>query len=487
MASTVISALPAADCVGRIIGERFPLLERLGGTGQSSVFLTQLHGYPPRKAAIKLIPANVADADTRIARWQETSALSHPHLIQLFHAGRCNLDGVDLLYVVTECADELLSEVLRERPLSPGETREMLEPILEALTFLGGRNLVHGHLKPSNIMVVEDSLKLSSDRLHAAGEPGSTSAWSGKYSAPEAALETRSPAGDMWSLGVVVVEALTRNRPRWDRFAGGEPAVPSSIPPPFFELAWESLQVDPSRRLTLDGARRLLGTPAPSQPAQALAPTPPPPEPSALVRARLAGLALVFVIAAGGFGWLRASHHRPSAPSVAASVPPAAAVPSPVSGARTPTPPPARKPAASAPPARTLPPAQPVPVVHAPSPAPAAAAPSGPGSQAPSGPAVRGAVLTQTTPDIPQRILDTVHGHLYVRVGVQVDAAGKVTGANLDEPGPSRYFANQALKTAQSWTFTPAAIAGRPVASQWTLLFRFDQEGASVTPAETSP
>ena len=164
-------ALPGADSVGRLIDGRFALLRWLGGTESSSVFLTEIGDEPKRKAAIKFIPADPADAEASIAQWEADKALSHPHLIGLLDHGRAELDGEDLLFSVTEYADEVLSEILPERPLTPAETREMLGPVLDALTFLHGRDLVHGDLKPSNIMVVDDQLKLSADRLRVAGGP----------------------------------------------------------------------------------------------------------------------------------------------------------------------------------------------------------------------------------------------------------------------------------------------------------------------------
>ena len=185
----------------------------------SGVFLTELEGDPAQKAVIKLSPANAADAEARIAQWATSRTLSHPHLMRLFCAGRCEMDGAELIYMVTEYANEILSEILRERPLTPGETRRMLDPVLEVLSWLHRQGLVHGHLRPSKIMVVGDRLKLSVDRLHAAGEH--VSAWSGIYDAPEVALETMSPAADVWSLGVVLVETLTQAPPLWDRSGGG--------------------------------------------------------------------------------------------------------------------------------------------------------------------------------------------------------------------------------------------------------------------------
>jgi TonB family protein len=70
---------------------------------------------------------------------------------------------------------------------------------------------------------------------------------------------------------------------------------------------------------------------------------------------------------------------------------------------------------------------------------------------------------------------------------VQVDAQGEVGEAALDSPGPSQYFANQALTATRRWKFTPAERGGHAVASQWMLTFRFGEEGATVTAAETAP
>ena len=69
---------------------------------------------------------------------------------------------------------------------------------------------------------------------------------------------------------------------------------------------------------------------------------------------------------------------------------------------------------------------------------------------------VKGVVANQVIPDVPQHILDDVEGHIQVRVAVQVDAEGKVGEATLDSPGPSQYFANQALKAARGWEFKNA-------------------------------
>ena len=69
-----------------------------------------------------------------------------------------------------EYAEQTLSQILARRALTPDEVREMLLPTLNALAFLHGKSLVQGQLKPSNILAVDDQLKLASDTVRPAGE-----------------------------------------------------------------------------------------------------------------------------------------------------------------------------------------------------------------------------------------------------------------------------------------------------------------------------
>ncbi len=195
-----------------------------------------------------------------IARWDIARTLSHPHLMPLFHAGRCEFEGEDLLYVVTEYANELLSQILPERPLSPEEAREMLGPVLGALSYLHERSLTHGHLRPTNIMVVNDQLKLSPDF-------GWRSRTRNIYDPPEAGIGSPAPTADIWSLGVLLVEALTQQLPVLDRWQGGEPEIPAAVPEPFFTICRECLRIDPERRCTLAGIKARLKLPRAAEPA----------------------------------------------------------------------------------------------------------------------------------------------------------------------------------------------------------------------------
>jgi TonB family protein len=76
-------------------------------------------------------------------------------------------------------------------------------------------------------------------------------------------------------------------------------------------------------------------------------------------------------------------------------------------------------------------------------------------------------------PEVSQRSRNTITGTVKVGVRVQVDVSGKVTEATLTSPGPSKYFADLALKSAKEWKFAPAEVDGKPVSSAWSLQFRF--------------
>jgi TonB family protein len=473
-----------SDWVGRVVDGHFTLQRWLGSASRSGVFLTQLED-PPRNAAIKLIPADAADADFLLAQWKVAADLSHPHLLRLFHAGRCRQDGHDLLYAVTEYSEEILGEILPARPLTPPEVREMLAPVLSALSWLHEQGLVHGGLKPSNLMVVDEKVKLSVDRVQPAGMRGSTSPSSDIHVAPDTA-ESVSPAADVWSLGVLIVEALTQHPPQRDGTRAADPLVPASVPDPFATIARECLRIYPARRCSLSEIRSHIAPAEPpiSQNFDAVGTTP------AQSKAGERGIA------------------------PAAAPPPSAQQNSPVIPARPPGAAPLNPPVPSAPKAARPPlsqnetvfataaliliagiaamtflvpsqkPSPPTAASHSSAPAPVPAAPS---SGAVTGPTASGAVLHRVLPDVPRDASNTIRGHIQVGVRVQVDANGNVSHAEFDPQGPSRYFANLALDAARNWKFQPAQVNGRAVPSTWLLQFEFARNGTDVTPRQTLP
>ncbi|MGA2219856.1 MAG: TonB family protein [Terracidiphilus sp.] len=475
-----------ADWTGRVLDGRFTLLQWLGASDSGGVFLAELHGLAWNRGDIELVPADAADAEARKVCWELAAALSHPHLIQLIETGRCQLDGVALLYAVTEHSDEVLAQVLLERPLTLNEIGEMLGPVLEALSYLHDYGFVHGHLRPSNIMAVDDRLKLSSNRVLAIGRHAGHSSVAAVYDAPEIANAPVTPAADIWSLGVTLIEVFTQH-PVWDKSPQGEPIVPPSIPQPFYTIAQECLRSDPARRCTLNDIKARLQ------------PEPPPPAPVSEVREQeetrkptpakrkgpllIAAVLFLIAFAATFFVW---SRHSQSPAATRESEPAIPAPPPESQAASTPAPNSVENKGAVA--ERVLPEAPPAatresePAIPAPPPESSAAS-----NPAPDGVENKGAVAERVLPEVPPSALNTIHGQFKLAILVAVDPQGNVSNAEIDSQGPSRYFANLALQAAQKWKFKAPIVGGKPIESEWILQFRFTREATDVTPVRTSP
>ena len=80
-----------------------------------------------------------------------------------------------------------------------------------------------------------------------------------------------------------------------------------------------------------------------------------------------------------------------------------------------------------------------------------------------------GSVTERALPTVSQGARNTIQGRIRVAVRVSVDTTGNVSEAKLTSPGPSKYFANQALQSARRWKFKPPQVDGQPTASAWLL------------------
>jgi TonB family protein len=241
---------------GRTVDGRFALLERLGGAADCGVFLTLRQG---QKAVIKLIRAEGADADLCLLQWELAKTLSHPHLAQVFETGHFSLDSLGMVYVVTEYGDELLSQILEVRVLEERETREILEPVLDALSYLHEKGFVHGHLKPSNIVRAGGTVKLAGDNFISCGAVQKRLQSVGSYDAPEVLTGKVTPAVDTWSVGMTLAEMVTGSLPVWDRSSDIEPFVSEPVPRPYLDVVFASLRLDPRQRCRIRDMKAYLG------------------------------------------------------------------------------------------------------------------------------------------------------------------------------------------------------------------------------------
>ena len=278
---------------GRTIDGKFALLDWRGGNpDQSGVFVTLRLGA--LRAAIKLV--RTENPEAWLSQWEMARRLAHPNLMPIFETGQCALDGINMVYLVTECAERVLSQFIHDRPLKPHEASNIVYPVVDALSYLHAKGFVHGHVKPSNILVSGSELKLSTDSFLAAAAVPTRLTGSGPNDAPEIASGRIEAAADVWALGATLVEALTQHPIHWDPAGNNPPEIPPALPLPFFEIVPECLRLDPAARCTLADIKARITQPPPPAPlptpeelvARATRPTtpqptqapPPPPPPS---------------------------------------------------------------------------------------------------------------------------------------------------------------------------------------------------------------
>jgi len=458
---------------GQVVQGKFRLEQYLGGSDRAAVFLSVGPQPDAQKVAIKLVLASPANADAQLLRWKQAANLSNPHLMRVLEFGRCDLKGANLLYLATEYAEESLAQILPQRALTGSEAQEMLRPVLDVLAYLHRAGFVHGHLRPSNVQVVNDQLKLSSDGIVKINEP-SGRAKRDCYDPPETATMMTSPAGDVWSVGMLLAEVLTQQLPSIsssaiDTSPQGDPAVSASIPEPFQEIVRNCLRVDPRRRWTVE---RIAACVQSGLPATSTGTVPVPREPSAK-RGFLILIAAVIVIVALVAGIeMRSSHHESSsdAPVQTSSEAQTPQMPSQQSPPQAEE---ARQPVSAPAPVRSSP---------KPKPKPSDRVPSRPDSST-----LTSGIIRQVMPEPSQRARNTVHGKVRVSVRVAVDPAGNVTDVTFISHGPSEYFARLAHDAAQQWKFAPAQMNGQNIISEWVLKFAFGRKGTEVSPSRAVP
>jgi serine/threonine protein kinase len=460
----------------QVVNGLFPLRRFLAKSDHSVVFLTDCKARNLSKAAIKIVPADPAEAELQLAHFSRFATLSHPHLVRILDTGRCNLGGHPFLFIVMEYAEQTLAQILHHRPLTLEEVQEMLVPTLSALGFLHRKNLVQSQLKPSNFLVVNDQLKLASDTVRPVGESSTSFAKASLYDAPEAKKGPLNAASDVWGLGISVVEALTQRPPR----AGDEfdiATLPADLPLEFVDAIGRCLDPDPGRRPTIPQLEAQF-KPAPPTNAASTSPpadiaSPPPADIASPPPANLASPPPVNIASPPAANiaippsatlesrprTLRERPHkaRMLVPAIAVSAIVLVAI---WAGMHRSQNHPNVAPPASRSEQTTLPPAS----------SPLAASPNQ------ATPTSAASVLHQEIPVVSRSARESIHGEIKVAVLVTVDHSGKVISETLQTHGSSKYFTRLATEAAKDWRFAPT---DSQASRQWLLRFEFSRSGAA--------
>jgi serine/threonine-protein kinase len=207
--------------IGRLLGKRYEILERIGGGGMAVVYRARCT-YLNRTVAIKVLrPQFTTDEEfvRRFRREAEAAAsLSHPNIVSVYDVGQ--EDGTH--YIVMEyVAGRTLKDLIRARgPLTMERALRIAAEICEALACAHANRLIHRDIKPHNILLTTDGRVKVTDFGIARAVTAAPITHDGivvgsvHYFSPEQArggvIGERS---DLYALGVVLYEMVTGRVP----------------------------------------------------------------------------------------------------------------------------------------------------------------------------------------------------------------------------------------------------------------------------------
>ncbi len=265
--TTVMGGASAARSLPALLAERYQIREVLGEGGMGVV----CRGFDldlEETVAIKFLRAELADDEALRARFRREVKLArrvtHPNVARVFEFGR---DGPFCFLTMEFIAGESLQAMLRrEAPMAPERALVLALGLCEGLAAAHAAGVVHGDLKPGNVLMdprrgaVLTDFGIAQALSERAGGDCATSG-TPLYMAPEQARgEVMVPATDVFALGVVLCEALTGRTP-WpkqdatalilQRRAGREPELSDlfeGISAAWSRLIAECLRGSPARR-----------------------------------------------------------------------------------------------------------------------------------------------------------------------------------------------------------------------------------------------
>ncbi len=206
--------------IGKILDDRYEILELIGAGGMANVYKALCHRLN-RYDAVKIMRDDTAADECFRKRFrtesQAVAMLSHPNIVSVYDVSH----NENIEYIVMELVDGItLKQYMKEHGALP--TDEVLNfsiQIAKALAHAHSKGIIHRDIKPQNVMLLKDGLIKVADFGIAAlqndiEESTNETVGSVHYIAPEQARGAAADArSDIYSLGIVMYEMMTGRLP----------------------------------------------------------------------------------------------------------------------------------------------------------------------------------------------------------------------------------------------------------------------------------
>ncbi|XP_077418880.1 serine/threonine-protein kinase BRSK2-like isoform X8 [Vanacampus margaritifer] len=242
-------------------------LEKTLGKGQTGLVKLGIHCVTCQKVAIKIVNREKLSESVLMKVEREIAILKlieHPHVLKLHDV----YENKKYLYLVLEhvSGGELFDYLVKKGRLTPKEARKFFRQIISALDFCHSHSICHRDLKPENLLLDEKNNIRIADFGMASLQVGEslleTSCGSPHYACPEVIRGEKYDGrkADAWSCGVILFALLVGALPFDDdnlrnlleKVKLGVFHMPHFIPPECQNLLQGMIEVDASKRLTLE-------------------------------------------------------------------------------------------------------------------------------------------------------------------------------------------------------------------------------------------
>ena len=203
---------------GSIVDNRYRVLGRIGSGGMADVYLAE-DSHLQRQVALKILHRRYLQDREFVERFQReaehAAGLQHPNIVSVFDRGQSG----DVNYIAMQYVKGPTLKELIDRGLTSDQAVALVRQVLEGARFAHRNGIVHRDLKPQNVIVDEEGKAVVTDfGIARAGVSEITQTGSvmgtPHYLSPEQAQGFEvTPVSDLYSIGVILYEALTRRVP----------------------------------------------------------------------------------------------------------------------------------------------------------------------------------------------------------------------------------------------------------------------------------